>query len=62
MLAYYLEGQRDILQSLLEFAVKMEQAAIEAAGAEGIELVFDDDGVPEEVYDEEIPIDDPDQS
>lgn len=40
----------------------MEQAAIEAAGAEGIELVFDDDGVPEEVYDEEIPIDDPDQS
>jgi hypothetical protein len=42
MLAYYLEGQRDILQVLLEFARDKEQAAIEAASAEGIELVFED--------------------
>jgi len=35
-------GQRDILQSLLEFASEKERAAAETALTQGVELVFDD--------------------
>jgi len=35
-------GQRDILQSLLEFASDKERSAAEIALAQGIELVFED--------------------
>jgi hypothetical protein len=35
-------GQRDILQSLLEFASDKERSAAETALAQGIELVFED--------------------
>ncbi|KAK0206753.1 SET domain protein [Desarmillaria ectypa] len=43
MLHDYLEGQRDILHSLVEFCETKKQFAIEMAKAEGIDLVFDDD-------------------
>jgi hypothetical protein len=59
MLSYYLEGQRDILQSLLEFARDKEQAAIESASAQGIEIVFED--MHEGNYDDESPFDDADE-
>ncbi|KAH9948512.1 SET domain-containing protein [Amylocystis lapponica] len=39
MLEYYLEGQRDILQSLLRFAQEKEQRALEAAHDAGFEVV-----------------------
>jgi len=47
MLRYYVEGQRDILQALLEFASEKERAAAETALAEGIELVFEEDEIIE---------------
>ncbi|KAL1740788.1 hypothetical protein HDZ31DRAFT_67579 [Schizophyllum fasciatum] len=43
MFRHYVDGQRDILQSLHAFAEKQEQAAISAAKEQGIELVFDED-------------------
>ncbi|EKM52323.1 uncharacterized protein PHACADRAFT_126051 [Phanerochaete carnosa HHB-10118-sp] len=39
MLDHYIEGQRDILHSLMEFAKAKEQAIIERAREEGIEIV-----------------------
>ncbi|KAG1803172.1 uncharacterized protein BJ212DRAFT_1396542 [Suillus subaureus] len=43
MLKHYLEGQRDILTSLKLHFEKRQEAAVEAARDEGIELVFDDE-------------------
>ncbi|KAG1865954.1 hypothetical protein F4604DRAFT_1779578 [Suillus subluteus] len=43
MLKHYLEGQRDILTSLKLHFEKRQEAAVEAARGEGIELVFDDE-------------------
>lgn len=43
MLKHYLEGQRDILTSLKTHFEERQEAAIEAARDEGIELVFDDE-------------------
>ncbi|PBL02778.1 SET domain protein [Armillaria gallica] len=43
MLHDYVEGQRDILRSLVEFCETKKQLAVELAKAEGIDLVFDDD-------------------
>jgi len=62
MLVYYLEGQRDILQSLLEFARDKEQGAIESASAQGIQIVFEEKDVHEGDYDDESPFDDADES
>ncbi|KAG5648830.1 hypothetical protein DXG03_000179 [Asterophora parasitica] len=42
MLHDYVEGQRDILQSLVDFAHEQEKLAIEAARAEGVEIVLED--------------------
>ncbi|KAG6854344.1 hypothetical protein C0991_007849 [Blastosporella zonata] len=42
MLTYYVEGQRDILESLLDFAHEKERLAVEQARAEGIEIVLED--------------------
>ncbi|GLB34072.1 putative SET domain contatining protein [Lyophyllum shimeji] len=42
MLHDYVEGQRDILQSLINFAHEKEQLAVEAARAEGIDIVLED--------------------
>ncbi|KIK39010.1 hypothetical protein CY34DRAFT_808768, partial [Suillus luteus UH-Slu-Lm8-n1] len=42
MLKHYLEGQRDILASLKMYFEERQEAAVEAARNEGIELVFDD--------------------
>ncbi|KAF8639752.1 hypothetical protein AX17_001014 [Amanita inopinata Kibby_2008] len=42
MLRDYVQGQRDILESLIEFTRRKEQDAIAVARAEGIELVFED--------------------
>jgi len=41
MLEYYLQGQREILQSLLEFASEKERSAAEIALAQGIDLIFE---------------------
>ncbi|KAK0491238.1 SET domain protein [Armillaria novae-zelandiae] len=43
MLHDYVEGQRDILRSLVEFCETKKQLAVEMAKAAGIDLVFDDD-------------------
>lgn len=43
MLKHYLEGQRDILTSLKLHFEKRQEAAVEAARDEGIELVFGDE-------------------
>jgi hypothetical protein len=43
MLQHYLEGQRDILTSLKLYFEKRQEAAVDAARDEGIELVFDDE-------------------
>lgn len=43
MLKHYVDGQRDVLQNLLEFAASKEEEAIAAAKEQGVELVFDDD-------------------
>ncbi|KAG2369168.1 SET domain-containing protein [Suillus spraguei] len=43
MLKHYLEGQRDILTSLKTYFEERQEAAVEAARDEGIELVFDDE-------------------
>lgn len=40
-----LPGQRDILESILEFANEKHKAAIETAREQGIDLVFDDDDI-----------------
>ena len=45
-------GQRDILQSLLEFASEKERSAAEIALAQGIDLVFDEERVEGEDEDE----------
>ena len=45
-------GQRAILESLLGFARDKEQAAIEIARAQGVELVFDED-TNEDEFDED---------
>lgn len=42
MLDHYIEGQRDILHSLMEFAKAKEQSAIERAREEGIEILDED--------------------
>jgi len=42
MLHDYVEGQRDILQSLVDFAHVKEQLAVDAARAEGIYIVLED--------------------
>ncbi|KAG6910990.1 hypothetical protein DXG01_006044 [Tephrocybe rancida] len=42
MLHYYVEGQRDILESLIDFAHERERLAVEQARAEGIEIVLED--------------------
>ncbi|KAF9219357.1 SET domain-containing protein [Gyrodon lividus] len=42
MLQHYIEGQRDILESMLEFLDGKQEAAIEAAREEGIDVVFDE--------------------
>ncbi|KAG6861561.1 hypothetical protein C0995_014857 [Termitomyces sp. Mi166 len=42
MLDYYVEGQRDILESLVNFAHEKERLAIEQARAEGIEIVLEE--------------------
>ncbi|KAG6832172.1 hypothetical protein H0H92_004903 [Tricholoma furcatifolium] len=42
MLDYYVEGQRDILESLMDFAREKEQLAVEQARAEGVEIVLED--------------------
>lgn len=39
----YLEGQRDILRSLMEFAKAQERRALDMAREEGVEIVFDDE-------------------
>ncbi|KAF8806342.1 SET domain protein, partial [Phlegmacium glaucopus] len=39
----YLEGQRDILRSLMEFAKAQERLALEMAREKGVEIVFDDE-------------------
>ncbi|KAF9266338.1 SET domain-containing protein [Marasmius fiardii PR-910] len=38
----YIEGQRDILDSLVKFAEAKRQGAVEWAAAEGVELVFEE--------------------
>ncbi|KAF8969398.1 hypothetical protein BDZ97DRAFT_1902516 [Flammula alnicola] len=43
MFRHYLEGQKDILFSLMEFSRAREQDAISMASDEGINLVLDDD-------------------
>ncbi|KAG1744373.1 hypothetical protein EDB19DRAFT_1927298 [Suillus lakei] len=43
MLKHYLEGQRDIFTSLRLYFEERQEAAVEAARDEGIELVFDDE-------------------
>ncbi|KAF7980389.1 hypothetical protein HWV62_38184 [Athelia sp. TMB] len=53
MLEYYVEGQRDILRALLEFAQAKEQASIEDARAQGVDLVFEEQGIEEEDEDED---------
>ena len=45
-------GQRDILQSLLEFASEKERSAAEIALAQGIDLVFEEERVEAEDDDE----------
>jgi len=52
MLEYYVQGQRDILQSLLEYASEKERSAAEIALAQGIHLVFDEEQVDGEDDDE----------
>ncbi|KAG6850915.1 hypothetical protein H0H93_006741 [Arthromyces matolae] len=42
MLDYYLEGQKEIVDSLADFAREKERIAIEQARAEGIEVVLED--------------------
>ncbi|KAF8076675.1 SET domain protein [Lyophyllum atratum] len=42
MLHNYVEGQRDILQSLIDFAHEKEKLAVDAARAEGIDIVLED--------------------
>ncbi|KNZ77222.1 SET domain-containing protein [Termitomyces sp. J132] len=42
MLDYYVEGQRDILESLMNFAHEKARLAIDQARAEGIEIVLED--------------------
>jgi len=39
----YLEGQRDILRSLMEFAKAQERRALDMAREEGVEIVFGDE-------------------
>jgi hypothetical protein len=39
----YLEGQRDILRSLMEFAKAQERRALDIAREEGVEIVFGDE-------------------
>jgi len=39
----YLEGQRDILRSLMEFAKTQERQALDMAREEGVEIVFGDE-------------------
>ncbi|GBE87482.1 SET domain-containing protein [Sparassis crispa] len=43
MLEHYLEGQRDILQSLIQFAQDMEMHALEDAKEQGLDLVEEGD-------------------
>ncbi|EGO02860.1 hypothetical protein SERLA73DRAFT_165797 [Serpula lacrymans var. lacrymans S7.3] len=43
MMEHYLEGQRSILDSLLEFIDLKRQSAIEAARDQGIEIILDDE-------------------
>jgi len=43
MLEHYLEGQRDVLNSLKSYFEEKEGAAIEAAREAGVEFVFDDE-------------------
>jgi len=42
MLHDYVEGQRDILESVIGFAHEQERLAIEAALTEGVEIVLED--------------------
>ncbi|KDR84012.1 hypothetical protein GALMADRAFT_56376 [Galerina marginata CBS 339.88] len=42
MFLHYLEGQRDILQSIVEFAKAREQEAVEMARHDGIDVVLED--------------------
>ncbi|KAG6817890.1 hypothetical protein H0H87_001722 [Tephrocybe sp. NHM501043] len=42
MLNSYVEGQRDILESLIDFAHEKERLAVEQARMEGIEIVLED--------------------
>ncbi|KAG5654591.1 hypothetical protein H0H81_011566 [Sphagnurus paluster] len=42
MLHDYVEGQRNILQSLIDFANEKEKKAVEAARAEGVEIILED--------------------
>ncbi|KAF9238366.1 hypothetical protein BU15DRAFT_47737 [Melanogaster broomeanus] len=43
MLEHYIEGQRDILESMLEYLAGKQEAAIEAAREQGIDLVLDEE-------------------
>ncbi|KAF8897792.1 SET domain protein [Infundibulicybe gibba] len=43
MLHNYVEGQRDILESVIEFARNKERVALEEARVQGIEIVLEDD-------------------
>ncbi|KAH7909991.1 hypothetical protein BJ138DRAFT_1153968 [Hygrophoropsis aurantiaca] len=43
MLQHYIQGQRDILLSLVAMARKKRTEAVEAASAQGIDLVFEDE-------------------
>ncbi|KAF8438609.1 hypothetical protein L210DRAFT_3504968 [Boletus edulis BED1] len=43
MLGHYIAGQREILESILEFLNEKRGAAIDAAREQGIDLVFDED-------------------
>ncbi|KAG9311045.1 hypothetical protein JVU11DRAFT_8943 [Chiua virens] len=43
MLEHYFTGQRDILESILEFLNEKRNAAIKSAREQGIDLVFDED-------------------
>ncbi|KAF5388340.1 hypothetical protein D9615_000634 [Tricholomella constricta] len=42
MLHDYVEGQRDILESLIDFAHEKEKLAVDAAREEGIEIILED--------------------
>ncbi|KAI9068836.1 SET domain-containing protein [Trametes sanguinea] len=48
MLGHYLEGQRDILQSLVTFARDKEAHALQRAREEGLDIVDEEDEEPED--------------